>query len=112
MKELNSPGLRPDQITHRLVGRIPHPDRRQLSRPVQLCQHESIAPVGLYPVARLHRIARGRNDHAVVAKFGELPVQAITAWTGLMADMKLTPIAPKLVGELADMIGAVRKYPS
>jgi hypothetical protein len=28
---------RPDQITHRLVGRIPHPDRRQLSRPVQLC---------------------------------------------------------------------------
>ena len=32
--------LRPDQITHRLVGRIPHPDRRQLSRPVQLCQHK------------------------------------------------------------------------
>jgi hypothetical protein len=31
---------RKDQITHRLVGRIPHPDRRQLSRPVQLCQHE------------------------------------------------------------------------
>jgi len=44
-----------------------------------------------------------------VAKFGELPVQAVAARTGLMADMKLTPIAPKLVGKLADMIGAVRK---
>jgi hypothetical protein len=66
------------------------------------------APVGLYPVARLHRNARGRGDHAVVARFAELPVQAVAARSGLMADMKPAPIAPKLVGKLADMIGAVR----
>ena len=66
------------------------------------------ATVGLYPVARPYRNERGRNDHAVVAKLGELPVQAITAWTGLMAEMKLAPIAPELVSKLADMIGAVR----
>jgi hypothetical protein len=32
---------------------------------------------------------------------------ALTAWTSLIAEMKLPPIAPELVGKLAYMIGAV-----
>ena len=75
---------------------------------MQLCQHEGTASVGLHPVARLHWDERGSDDHAVVAEIGELPVQAIAAWPGLIAELELTPIAPQLLGKLANMIGAVR----
>nr|WP_022704797.1 hypothetical protein [Pseudorhodobacter ferrugineus] len=57
---------------------------------------------------RLYGNERGRDDHAVVAKLCELSVQAITAWTSLIAEMKLPPISPELVSKLANMISAVR----
>ncbi len=45
-------GPRPDQVAHRLIGGIRDPDSRQLTRPMQLCQHHRIATVGLDPVLR------------------------------------------------------------
>ena len=95
----------PDQIAHRLVGGIRHPDCRQFARPMEFRQHESIAAVGLHPVACLHRDERGGGDHAVMPDLGELPVEAIAAGAGLI--MQQSPVTAKLLGQFADMIGAV-----
>ena len=90
---------------------IGHPDRRQLARPMELGQHEGIAAVGLHPVARLHRDERGGDDHAVMTHLDELPVDAVAAGTGLMAEVRRSPLAAQLLGQLlgqfADVIGAV-----
>ena len=75
---------------------------------MEFSQHEGIAPVGLHPVARLDRNERRRDDHAVMPEFGELPMQTIAARACLVAEMKLAPVAAKLLGEPADVIGAVR----
>ena len=48
---LHSRGPGADQIAHRLVTLVRHPDRRELARPVQSRQQDCIAPVGLHSVA-------------------------------------------------------------
>jgi hypothetical protein len=63
-----------DQVAHRLVCRVRHPDRGQLARPVQLGQAQRITPVGLHPVARLARDQGWRHHHAGVAEPLELPL--------------------------------------
>ena len=71
-------------LIHRIRSGTPLTlDGRQLSSAVQLRQHMGIASVDLYPVARLHRNGRGRDDHAAVAEFSKLPMQAIAAGPSL-----------------------------
>src|SRR6478752_4481125 len=103
-------GRRPctDQIAHRLMRPVRYPHCRQLAGAMEFSQHEGIAPVGLHPVARLDRNERRRDDHAVMPEFGELPMQTIAARACLVAEIKLAPVAAKLLGEPADVIGAVR----
>ena len=103
----NRGGARPDQITHRIVRDIRHPDRRQFTGAVQLCQHDPVAPVGLHPVAGLHRDERGRDDHTVVPEVGQLAMQAIAAGPGFIAEVQSAPVGAQLLGQLADMVGAV-----
>lgn len=89
-------GLRPfgAELIHGINSGTPlTPNGRQLARPMQLRQHGRVAPVGLHPVARLHRNERGRDDHAVMSEFGQLAMEAMAA-------------RPRLVG------AAVRRSPA
>jgi hypothetical protein len=56
-----------DEITHRLVRIIRHPDTRQLAGPVQLGQHDRVAPIRLHAIAGFDRNERRGNDDAVVS---------------------------------------------
>jgi len=53
--------------------------------------------------------ARLKDPRSNVDVTHDLASLTIAARTSLIAEMKLTPIAPELVGKLADIIGAVRK---
>ena len=101
---------RPDQVAHRLVRRVGHPDRGQLAGPMQAGQRDGVAPVGLHPVAGLARDERGRHHRAVVAESGDLPVQAVAARAGLVADPELAVLlgepldqAPHGLGPVGDL---------
>jgi len=50
---LDRGGSRSNQIPHRFMHRIRNPYGRQLAGPQQACKRGGIAPVRLYPVARL-----------------------------------------------------------
>jgi len=102
-------GSRPDQIAHRLVRRVRHPNRGQLARPVQLCQAQRIAPIGLHPVARLAWDQGRRHHHAGVAERHKLALQAVAAWTGLVTEAQLPPSPGQTFRQLGDDLGAVRE---
>jgi hypothetical protein len=55
-----------DQITHRFVRRIRHPDRGQQAAAVQDRQTSGIALVVLLPVATFARDHRWRDHHAIL----------------------------------------------
>ena len=57
---------RPDQIPHRLMGCIRNQNGGQFAGTMQLRQHHRVSPIGLDPIAGLHRNQRGRHDHAFV----------------------------------------------
>ncbi len=69
----------PNQITHRLMGSVRHPDRNELAGAVQFREHECISAVGLDLVAGSHRDQRGRNDRTVVTKGREQAMKPIAA---------------------------------
>jgi hypothetical protein len=77
---------RPHQVTHRLVGGIRHPHRRQLARPVQLRQRGRIATIGLHPVAGTARDQRRRGHNAVLIQTAQLTVDAVAARAGFVAE--------------------------
>ncbi len=79
---------RPDQIPHRLVGRVWYPNRRQLSGPVELRQHHCITAVSLHPVPGLHRDERGCDHNALVPHLDRLAVQTVTARPRLITKMQ------------------------
>ena len=100
-----------DQVAHRLVRRIRHPHRRELAGPVQLRQAQRITPVGLHPVARLARDQGRRHHHAGMAEALELPLQAVAAGAGLVAEAQLPPIPGQPSRQLGDDLGPVREDP-
>ena len=59
---------RPHEVTHRLVDRIRHPDRRQLAGAKQPRQRHGVTAVGLDPLAGLPWDQRGRDNRAVVTQ--------------------------------------------
>ena len=100
-----------DQVAHRLVRRVRHPNRGELAGPVQLRQAQRITPVGLHPVARLARDQGRRHHHAGVAEPLELPLQAVAARAGLVAEAQLPPIPSQPSRQLGDDLGPVREHP-
>ena len=55
---------RPNQVTHRLLVLRRHGDGGELAGPVEPGQLAGVPPVGLDPIARLHRDERRRDDLA------------------------------------------------
>jgi hypothetical protein len=72
-----------------LVTLIRHPDGCQFSSAVQFGQGRRIATIGLNPLARPPRDQRRRDYDALVAKPGDLTMQAIAGWSGLVAEGEL-----------------------
>src|SRR5262245_4677811 len=98
---------RADEITHRLVRIVGDPDARQLAGPVQLGEHDRVAPIRLHAIARLHRNERRGNYNAVVVKLGELTVEAIAAGPRLIAKAPTALAEP--FDQLGDVVRVVRK---
>ena len=87
---------RAHQIAHRLVPGIGNPHRRQLARPVQLGQAGGIPPVGLDPVARSLRDQRGSDHDAFMSLGRQSTLNAITAWSRLIAKPQGHAVAAEL----------------
>src|ERR1035441_4130090 len=77
-----------DQIAHRLVRRIRHPDRGQQAAAVQDRQTVGIALVILLPLATFARDHRGRGHHAILTQPGEGAVNTVAAGTGFVAELQ------------------------
>ena len=101
----------PNQIAHRLMRRVRHPDRRQLACPMQLGQHHRIAAIRLHTVARLHRNERWCDHDAVMPHLDKLPVQTVAARPSLIAETQPASARSQLFHQLTDMIRAVRHRP-
>jgi hypothetical protein len=91
---MNAKGLNPgcagtNEIAHRLMAFVRYPYRGEFAGTQKLREPHGIAPVRLYPVARLPWNQRRRHDHARVTKHGDEPVKAIARWTSLVAEMHL-----------------------
>lgn len=84
---------RPGQIAHHLMRGIRSPDQSQFAGPVQLCQHHSIAAVGLHPVARLHRDQRWRQYDAAATPLDKLAAAAIAAGGQIHSRDAAVPLA-------------------
>jgi hypothetical protein len=93
-----------DQITHRLVGAIRNPDRRQFTRAVEAGQFSRVSPIGLDPISRTTGDHGWGNHNAAMASNCHLTLNAVPAWPGLIADMKLD-IRP---GKLREQFGQGR----
>lgn len=98
----------PDQVAHRLMGRIRHPDGRQFSGTVQLRQHHGVATVRLHPIARPHRDQRRGHHDTVIPHLDKLAVETIAARPRLIAEMQLRSARPQLLDQLAHMIRPVQ----
>src|SRR6516164_9455484 len=93
---------RPREITHRLVTRVGNPDRREIASAQLLDQTDRIAPVGLYPLARLLQNERGRYHNALVPKALDLPVEPISGRPCLVAERQPPILSGKLPHHLRD----------
>ncbi len=98
------------QIAQRLVRRIRHPHRRQIPGPVAAGELLDIAPIGLDPVAGLHRHQRRGHHLAVHAQLRQLPVQHVAGRSGLIAHPQARGLA-ELVSQAAHRLGPVRNGP-
>ena len=79
---------RPHEIAHRLMRLVRRPNSRQLARPVQSRQGDSVAAVRLDPLARTFR-DQGRSDHhAIVAESLNLAIKPISRRSGFKTDMQ------------------------
>ena len=90
-----------DEITHRLVPRIRHPDRGQIAGAQQPGQGQRIAPIGLHPIAGLLRDQRRRHHDAVVAEALDQPIQPIAGRPGFIAERQPAMLRRKLLHQLA-----------
>ena len=91
----------PRQVAHRLVGRVRHPDRRQLAGAEQRGQGRRIATVGLDVPTRPHRHHRRRHHLAVVAHRTDLAVKPVPRGTGFIAEGEPPVLPCQLLHQLA-----------
>ncbi len=86
-----------NQIAHCLMGKVGNPCGRQFAGPMQLRQIDGVPTVRLDPISRLARDQRRRDHHTVVPRRGQLPLNAVAARSGLVAE----PQHRSRLGEIA-----------
>ena len=72
------------------MGLTRNPDRGRLTGVVQLGKVDRIPPVGIDPLAWLSRDQRWGDHFAFVSRSGELPLDAITAWSGCITKPQIS----------------------
>jgi len=72
---------------------IRHPDSFNLAGSQQPSQVDGIPSIGFDPNTRPDRHDARRNDDAGVSGLHDLAMQAIAAWSGLIAEMKIARFA-------------------
>ena len=76
----------PHEVPHRLVTRIRHPDRRQLTGPEQLHEIDGVAPIGLDPITWLGWDQRRCHHNAVMADALDQAVETVNCWASFVAE--------------------------
>ena len=97
----------PDQVAQGLVLFVGDPHRGEVTAAQQPAELEGIAAVGLDPVARTAGDQRGRDDHALDAQRGQLPVQRKPGRSRLVGDHQANSAAPEAAHQLAHGRGFV-----
>src|SRR5271165_4683094 len=99
-----------DQVAHRLVCCIRHPNSGQQSAPVQDRQTGGVALVVLRPVAAFTRDHRGRDHHAVFPQLGKRAVNTVAAGTGFVAELQRSAVSlAQTLDQLLQRRGGVGK---
>jgi hypothetical protein len=91
------------------MGVIGNPHRRQFAGPVEFGQHDRVTPVGLDPVAWLHRNERRRHHHAFMTKGDQLTIKAISARPSFVTEGQGTSALRQALNQFLDVIGVVEK---
>jgi hypothetical protein len=71
-----------NEISHSFVTLVGNPDRRELAGPQSPGERKRVSTVRLNPVARLSWDQRRSDNHAIVAKRLDEPVEAVTRGAG------------------------------
>jgi hypothetical protein len=98
------------EIAQRLMVGVGDPDGAEIAASVGACQLLGVAAVGLDAVARHLGHEGRRDDLAVNAEAGKLPVQHVPSGPCLVADPKAARVT-ELADELADGFRAIGDRP-
>jgi hypothetical protein len=90
------------------MGLNRHPHRGQFTRPVQLGKVDRIPPVGLDPITGLARDQRRGDDDASVPCCAQVPLNAVAARPGLIAEPQFVPAAGQLRSQRRHRRGSIR----
>ena len=101
----------PHQVADGLVAGVGYPDRRELAGTVQARQHHRVAPVRLDPIARLAGDLRWGGHDAFVSPNAQVPVDAVAAGAGLIAEPQLATACAELCNEPVEGRRVVRHLP-
>src|SRR4029077_10118342 len=88
-----------NEITDRFMSLIRNPHRGQFTGAVQFGKIDRTPPVGLDPLAWLSRDQRWRDDGALVPRYGELSLNAVAAWSGLITEPQFSSRRSQLHGQ-------------
>ena len=90
----------PNEVPHRLVTLIRHPDRRQLTGPEQLHEIDGVAPIGFDPITWLGWDQRRCHHNAVMAHALDQAVETVTCRASLVAERQSSMFAREFCHEL------------
>jgi hypothetical protein len=96
-------------VAQGLVGRIRHPDRRQIAGSVTARQLLGVAPVGLDAIGGLRRHEVRRDDVAGDPHLAQLPVQHVLRRSRFIAHAQGSGPA-ELAHQFPDRLGPVRDH--
>src|SRR5487761_2062638 len=97
---------RPNEIAQGLLLDVGDPHRGEVTAPKKTRELLCVPAIRLYSVSRLDRDERRRDDIALDSHLRELPVETVTARTGLVADVKLAS-ALQLLERPTNCVGSI-----
>ncbi len=101
---------RTDEIAHRFVLDIAHPDRREITGTEPRGQQDRVAAIVLDAIAGLLRDKRWRDHVALKAALSDVPVQRVTTRARLVAKAKLVASLSQTIDQLVEGFEIVRQH--
>ena len=106
-RDLAHDAAQPNQIAHRFMLSVRYPHGRQLSGAVKTGEHGGVTTICLHSIAGLLRNQRRSHHLAPMTEARELPMNAITTWSGLVTKRQRLPGTPQTFAQLADRTGII-----